>query len=142
MSLGVDAPETAWARQNLDADRSAGLSDPEPGDEPGVVASAVFDGIYPFHIDVTGTPTGDPLPEALLYGAGESYELELVADGSACPPTSCEVPVTRRRRRHGHRRGGRRHRHGHVHPADQLLRRVTRQRGRRRHRHDHRHGRR
>ena len=94
MTLGVDAAETAWARQNLDADRSAGLSDPEPGDEPGVVASAVFDGIYPFRIDVTGAPTGDPLPEALLYGAGESYELELAADGSACPPTSCELPMS------------------------------------------------
>ncbi len=94
MSLAVDSPETAWAQQNLDADRSAGLPDAEPGDDPGVVASAVFDGVYPFRIDVTGAPTGDPLPEALIYGAGESYSLELHADGSACPPTSCELPVT------------------------------------------------
>ena len=94
MSLGIDSPETAWAQQNLDADRSAGLPDAELGDEPGVVASAVFDGAYPLRIDVTGTPAGDPLPEALIYGAGESYSLELHADGSACPPTSCELPVT------------------------------------------------
>jgi hypothetical protein len=94
MSLTMASPETAWARQNLDADRTAGLPDPETGDEPGVLASAVLDGAYPVRIEVVGPPEGDPLPEALLYGAGETYTLELQADGTACPPTSCPVPVT------------------------------------------------
>ena len=94
MTLAVDAAETAWARENLDADRGAGLPEPEAGDEAGVVASAVFDGTYALRIDVTGAPAGDPLPDALLYGVGESYSLDLRADGSACPPTSCELPVT------------------------------------------------
>jgi hypothetical protein len=94
MSLATGSPDTAWAQQNLDADRTAGLREPEPGDEPGVVASAVLDGVYPVRIEVVGPPEGDPLPDALLYGAGETYTLELHADGSACPPTSCQVPVT------------------------------------------------
>ncbi len=94
MSLATGSPDTAWAQQNLDADRTAGLREPEPGDEPGVVASAVLDGVYPVRIEVVGPPEGDPLPDALLYGAGEAYTLELHADGSACPPTSCQVPVT------------------------------------------------
>ena len=59
-----------------------------------MLASAVLDGAYPVRIEVVGPPGGDPLPEALVYGAGETYTLELQADGTACPPTSCQVPVT------------------------------------------------
>jgi hypothetical protein len=94
MSLATASPETPWARQNLDADRAAGQPEPELGDEPGVVASAVLDGVHPVRIEIVGAPGGDPLPDALVYGPGETYTLELQADGRACPPTSCQVPVT------------------------------------------------
>ena len=41
-----------------------------------------------------GLPRETRCPRRCCTGAGESYELELAADGSACPPTSCELPVS------------------------------------------------
>ena len=94
LALGDGTQVTPWAQQNLDADGSAGLAEPEPGDELGVRASAVLDGSYPFRIDVVGDPQGDTLPSALVYSAGETYSLTLGAAGSACPPVACDVAVT------------------------------------------------
>jgi hypothetical protein len=94
MGLQIGVAETPWATQNLEGDRADGLDAPVATETPGVVASAVLDGSYPFRIDVVGEAQGDALPDALRYGAGETYSLDLAADGSACPPTSCQVPVT------------------------------------------------
>jgi hypothetical protein len=94
MALRVAAPVTEWSRQNLDADAQDGLGDPEPAETPGVVASAVIDGVYPLNINVVGEPQGDALPDALRYGAGETYALDIVTDGSACPPSSCQAPIS------------------------------------------------
>jgi hypothetical protein len=43
---------------------------------------------------VVGPPAGDPIPRALRYPEGETYAVDLTADGSACEPDSCNVPVT------------------------------------------------
>src|ERR671916_1590493 len=95
-ALDVDlagAPST-WARQNLDADEEAGLPAPSATDGPGIVGSAVLDGTYAVAITVVGPPTGDPIPTALQYPDGETYALELDADGSSCAAPPCAVPVT------------------------------------------------
>ncbi|HKY67636.1 MAG TPA: hypothetical protein VJM49_14745, partial [Acidimicrobiales bacterium] len=94
LALGEGTAITEWAQQNLDADAAADLPEPEATDDPGVRASAVLDGSYPFRIDVVTGPEGDALPPALVYSAGETYNLQLGAAGSACPPTSCDVEVT------------------------------------------------
>lgn len=94
LALGEGTAVTEWAQQNLDADASAHLPEPEPTDDRGVRASAVLDGSYPFRIDVVSGPDGDALPSALVYSAGETYNLQLGAAGSACPPTSCDVEIT------------------------------------------------
>ncbi|HEX6570267.1 MAG TPA: hypothetical protein VF015_13925, partial [Acidimicrobiales bacterium] len=93
--LGVifaDGP-SAWARQNLDADREAGLPEPRPDDEPGIRRSAVLDGTYRISIKVVGEPTGDAIPRALQYRLGETYGIELTADGGGCTSGTCSVPV-------------------------------------------------
>jgi hypothetical protein len=88
-----DAP-SEWARQNLDADVDAGVPEPEADDAPGIRASAVVDGTYSVALEVVGAPTGDALPGALQYAQGETYTLDLDADGSVCVPRSCSAPVT------------------------------------------------
>ncbi|HEX6423463.1 MAG TPA: hypothetical protein VFZ79_08290 [Acidimicrobiales bacterium] len=89
----VDGPSD-WAQQNLAADADAGLPEPVPDDSPGIRDSAVLDGDLGVSIEVVGAPSGDPIPEALRYQAGESYALELTADGSACTASTCRVPIT------------------------------------------------
>ncbi|MBN2621944.1 MAG: hypothetical protein JXA83_01190 [Acidimicrobiales bacterium] len=89
----TEAPST-WAQQNLDADRKAGLPEVDVGDAAvGIMASAVLDGAYTIDLDVVGEPSGDAIPEALQYPAGQSYTLSLTADASACDPGPCRVPV-------------------------------------------------
>lgn len=92
--LAVGEAPTEWAQQNLDADLAAGLPEPRPDDGPGIIDSAILDGVYSLAIEVVGAPTGDPIPTALRYAQGETYTLELTADGSACAPDLCSVPVT------------------------------------------------
>lgn len=92
--LAVSDAASAWATENLEADEAAGLPDPRPDDAPGIVDSAILDGAYAMALEVVGAPTGDAIPTALQYPAGETYTLELVADGSACDPGSCPVPVS------------------------------------------------
>ncbi|HET9611265.1 MAG TPA: hypothetical protein VFP06_16760 [Acidimicrobiales bacterium] len=85
---------SAWAQQNLAADADAGLPEPQPDDRPGIRATAVLDGDLAVSIEVVGAPSGDAIPQALRYQAGETYALDLAADGSACTSTSCRVPIT------------------------------------------------
>ncbi len=92
--LAVGDAASAWATQNIEADRAAGLPDPRPVEAPGIVDSAILDGTYAVKLEVVGAPTGDAIPTALRYPAGETYTLELAADGSACAPGSCPVPVS------------------------------------------------
>lgn len=89
----ADGPSD-WAQQNLAADADAGLPEPVPDDRPGIRDSAVLDGDLAVSIEVVGAPSGDPIPESLRYQVGESYALELAADGSACTASTCRVPIT------------------------------------------------
>ena len=92
--LAVGDGPSAWARQNLEADATAGLPEPRPDDAPGIRASAVVDGTYSIVIGVVGPPEGDAIPRALQYSDGETYALDLVTDGSNCTPGSCTAAVS------------------------------------------------
>lgn len=88
-----DSPSD-WAAQNLDADRAAGLPDPEPDDGPGIRGTAILDGDFAVQLAVVGGPIGDPLPPGQQYNVGESYSIGLAADGTECAPAACRVPVS------------------------------------------------
>ncbi len=92
--LAIGDTPSGWAQQNLDADAAAGLPEPQPDDTPGIRDSAVVDGTYSIVIDVVGAPEGDAIPRALQYSEGETYAVDLVADGSSCTSGSCTAPVT------------------------------------------------
>lgn len=83
-----------WAQHNLAEDADAGLPEPQADDRPGIRDTAILDGDLAVSIEVVGAPSGDPIPEALRYQAGETYALDLDADGSACTSTTCRVPIT------------------------------------------------
>ncbi|HEX5365561.1 MAG TPA: hypothetical protein VFW63_02710 [Acidimicrobiales bacterium] len=94
LTLGEGTTVSPWAQANLRDDDRAGMAPPRPDDARGVRASALLDGSYPVRLDVVGPPEGEPLPRALVYSAGETYELRVQTGRRNCGPTSCESTVT------------------------------------------------
>jgi hypothetical protein len=93
LALADGTEITDFAQANLDDDSAEEIPEPEPGDSPGVRASATVDGTYPLQIEIVGDPEGDALPPGVVYSSGETYDVQLAVAGSGCTTAPCRAPV-------------------------------------------------